>query len=77
MCDGAPKCLLYMLDKLQKRAFRTADPGRTAAFPEPLAHRQNETSFSIGITLADAHPTDLVAIPYSRPYSRPPFTQDL
>ena len=66
-----------MLDKLQKWAFRTADPGRTAAFPEPLAHRQNETSFSIGITLADVHPTDLVAIPYSRPYSRPPFMQDL
>ena len=77
MCDGAPKCLLYMLDKLQKWAFRTADPGRTAAFPEPLAHRQNETSFSFGITLVDAHPTDLVAIPYSRPYSRPPFMQDL
>ena len=60
------------MDKLQKRVFRTAGPGLTA-FPEPVAHRRNEASFSIGITLRDVHVTDLIVIPYSRPYSRPPF----
>ena len=53
----------FWTDKLQKRVYRTVGPG-LAAFLEPLAHRRNAASFSIGITLVDVHLTCLVAIPY-------------
>ena len=43
---GAPSCYLGMLDKLQKRIYRTAGPS-IALFREPLAHYQNVTSLSL------------------------------
>ena len=53
---GAPSCYLELLDKLQKRIYRTVGPSLPASL-EPLAHRRNVASlvFSIGITLADVH----------------------
>ena len=42
---GAPSCYLELLDKLQKRIYRTAGPS-LAASPEPLAHCQNVASLS-------------------------------
>ena len=43
---GAPSCYLGMLDKLQKRIYRTAGPS-IALFREPLAHYQNVASLSL------------------------------
>ena len=37
---GAPSCSLEMLDKSQKRIFRTVRPSFTASL-EPLDHRRN------------------------------------
>ena len=44
--DGAPSCYLKMLDKLQKRIFRTARCS-FAVFHEPLGHRQNVASLRL------------------------------
>ena len=49
---GALSCYLELLDKLQKRIYKIVGPSLTASL-EPLAHRQNVASFSIGITLVD------------------------
>ena len=43
---GAPSCYLDLLDKLQKRICRTVGP-LLAAFPEPLADRQNVAGLSL------------------------------
>ena len=43
---SAPSCCLELLDKLQKRIFRTVGPS-LATFLEPLAHRQNVASLSL------------------------------
>ena len=43
---GAPSYYLELLDKLQKRIYRTVGPS-LAAHLEPLAHRRNEPSLSI------------------------------
>ena len=43
---GAPSCYLELLDKLQKRICRTADPSLAASL-ESLAHRQNVASLSL------------------------------
>ena len=42
---GATSYLLELLDKLQKRIYRTIGPSR-AAFLEPLAYSRNVTSLS-------------------------------
>ena len=43
----APSCYLDLLDKLQKRLCRIVGPSLAASL-EPLAHRRNVASFSIG-----------------------------
>ena len=43
---GDPSCYLELLDKLQKRIYRTIGPS-LAAFLEPLAHRRNVASLSL------------------------------
>ena len=43
---GAPSYYLELLDKLQKRIYRTVGPSLAAPL-EPLAHRRNEASLSI------------------------------
>ena len=43
---GAPGCYLELLDKLQKRIFRTVGPSLGACL-EPLAHRRNVASLSL------------------------------
>ena len=43
---GAPSCYLGMLDKLQKRIYRTVGPSITL-FLEPLAHYQHVASLSL------------------------------
>ena len=45
---GAPSCYLGMLDKLQKRIYRTAGPS-IALFCEPLAHYQHVASLSLSV----------------------------
>ena len=47
---GTPSCCLEVLDKLQKRVFRTVGPSYASSL-EPLAHRRNVTGFfSLGVT---------------------------
>ena len=43
---GAPSCYLELLDKLQKRIYRTVGPSLAASL-EPLAHRLNVASLSL------------------------------
>ena len=43
---GAPNCNLDMLDKLQKRIFRTVVPTFAASL-DPSAHRQNVASLNL------------------------------
>ena len=43
---GAPSCYMELLDKLQKRVFRTVGPSLAPSL-EPLAHRRNVTSLSL------------------------------
>ena len=43
---GAPSCYLELLDKLQKRIYRTVGPSLAASL-EPLAHHQNGSSLSL------------------------------
>ena len=43
---GTPSCYLELLDKLQKRIFRTVGPSLAASL-EPLAHRRNVASLSL------------------------------
>ena len=43
---GAPGCYLELLDKLQKRIWRTVGPSLAASL-EPLAHCQNVASLSL------------------------------
>ena len=47
-----PSCCLEMLNKLQKRIYRTVGPAPSAS-PKPLTHRLNVVFFSIVITLLD------------------------
>ena len=42
----APSCYLELLDKLQKRIWRTVGPSLPASL-EPLAHRRNLTSLNL------------------------------
>ena len=50
----APSCYLKLLDKLPKQISRTLGPSLAASL-EPLVHRQNVASFTIGITFVDVH----------------------
>ena len=43
---GAPSCYLEVLDKLQKRIYRTVGPSLAASL-EPLPHRGNVASLSL------------------------------
>ena len=43
---GAPSCYLELLDKLQRRIFKTVVPSLAASL-EPLAHHQNVASLSL------------------------------
>ena len=43
---GAPSCYLELLDKLQKRIYRTLGLSLAASL-DPLAHRRNVTSLSL------------------------------
>ena len=43
---GTPSCYLELLDKLQKRIYRTVGPS-LAAYLKPLAHRRNVASLSL------------------------------
>ena len=43
---GQPSCYLIMLEKLQKRIYRTVGPPRKT-FLEPLVHRRNVASLSL------------------------------
>ena len=43
---GTPSCYLELLDKLQKRIYRTVGPSFAASL-EPLAHRRNVASLSL------------------------------
>ena len=43
---GAPTCYLELLDKLQKRIYRTIGPSLATSL-EPLAHCQNVASLSL------------------------------
>ena len=72
-CDvwaGAPSCYLEMLDKLQKRLCRTADPSRAASL-EPLAHRRNvgsllDLSYRCYFGRCSSELAQLVPLPFSR-----------
>ena len=65
---GAPSCYLELLDKLQKRMFRTVDPSLAASL-EPLAHRRNVVSWSLFCRycfgIGSSEPAQLVLISYS------------
>ena len=41
---GTPSCFLELLDKLQKKIYRTVGPSLAASL-EPLAHRRNVNAF--------------------------------
>ena len=43
---GAPSCYLELLDKLQKRIYRTVGPSLAASL-ESLAHRRNVASLNL------------------------------
>ena len=66
---GAPSCYLELLDKLQKRIYRTAGPSLAASL-ESLAHRQNTTSLSLFYRYyfgrCSSELAQLVPVPFSR-----------
>ena len=65
---GAPSCYLELLDKLQKRMFRTVGPSLGASL-EPLAHHQNVTCLSLFYRYyfrrCSSELAQLVPLPYS------------
>ena len=46
ICASVPSCYLELLDKLEKRIYRTVGPSHTASL-EPLAHCRNVASLSL------------------------------
>ena len=68
VCAGAPICYLELLDKLQKRIYRTFGPSLAAAL-EPLAHRGNVASLSLFYRYyfgrCSSQLAQLVPLPYS------------
>ena len=65
---GAPSCFLKLLDKLQKRIYRTVGPSLTVSL-EPLAHRRNVASLSLFYSYyfgrCSSELAQLVPLPYS------------
>ena len=66
---GSPGCYLQLLDKLQKRIWRTVGAS-LAAFLEPLAHRRNVASSSLFYRYyfgrCSSELAQLVPLPFSR-----------
>ena len=66
---GAPSCYLELLDKLQKRIYRTVSPSLAASL-RPLAHRRNVASVSFFhryyFVRCSSELAQLVPLPYSR-----------
>ena len=66
---GAPSCSLEMLDKLQKRIFRTVRPSFTASL-EPFGHRRNVASLRLSYRhyfgRCSPELAQLVSLPHSR-----------
>ena len=66
---GAPSCYLDLLDKLQKRIFRTVGPSLAASL-EPLALRLNVGGLSLFFMYyfgrCSSELAQLVPFPYSR-----------
>ena len=66
---GAPNCYLELLDKLQKRIYRTVDLSLAASL-EPLAHRRNVASLSLVYRYyfgrCSSDPAQLVPLPFPR-----------
>ena len=66
--DGAPRCYLELLDKLQEQICRTAVPSLAASL-EPLAHRQNVACLSLFCRYyfgrCSSELAQLVPLPYS------------
>ena len=66
---GALSCYLELVDKLQKRIYRTVRPSRAASL-EPLAHRRNVASLSLFsryyFSRCSSELAQLVPLPYSR-----------
>ena len=66
---SAPICYLELLDKLQKRIYRTVGPSLPASL-EPLAHRRNVASLSLFYRYyfgrCSSELAQLVPLPYSR-----------
>ena len=67
--DGAPSCFLELLDKLQRRIYRTVGPSLAASL-EPLAHCQNVARLSLFYRYyfgrCSCELAELVSLPYSR-----------
>ena len=66
---GAPSCYLELLDKLQKRIWRTVSPSLAASL-HPLAHSGNVLSLSIFsryyCSRCSSELAELVPLPFSR-----------
>ena len=66
---GAPSCYLELLDKLQKRRYRTGGPSLAASL-EPLVHCQIVASLSLFYGYyfgrCSSKLAQLVPFPYSR-----------
>ena len=69
VCGGAPSCYLELLDKLQKRIYRTVGLSLAASL-KPLTHRRNVASLSSFYKYyfgrCSSELTHLVPLPYSR-----------
>ena len=65
---GAPSCYLELLDKLQKRMWRTVGPSLAASL-EPLTHRRNVARLSLFYRYyfgrCSSELAQLVVLPYS------------
>ena len=71
---GAPSYYLDLLDKLQKRIYRTVDPSFAASL-EPLAHCQNVASLSLFyryyFVRCSSELAQMAPLPFSRRRSTP------
>ena len=68
----APSCYLELLDKLQKRIWRTVGPSLTASL-EPLAHRRNVARLSLFYRYYFGRCSSELAQLVLLPYSQTPF----
>ena len=65
----APSCYLELLDKLQKRVYRTVGPSHAVSL-EPLAHHRNVASLSLFYRYHFGRCSSELAQLVPRPYSR-------